>query len=220
MKKCYKCNVDLNIANNTCPLCHNDLGKDKENNSVFPIIPTIYTKHNLLYKILAFLSMLAIVICVFINSVVNKDVSWSLFVIAGITCFWLTLTTAIKTRNNFMRLLFGEFNLVIISSILWDYFTGFYMWSINYVLPLTCITYIVAMFIMRIFFKFYIKDYVFYITLNSFIGLVPAILLIFDIVTVKWPSMTSVIISVFMMSLMYVFNKKSFKKELERRFHF
>ena len=57
MKKCYKCNVDLNIANNTCPLCHNDLGKDKENNSVFPIIPTIYTKHNLLYKILAFLSI-------------------------------------------------------------------------------------------------------------------------------------------------------------------
>lgn len=220
MKKCYKCNVELNTISNTCPLCHNDLGKETKSSSVFPVVPTRYTRHNLLYKILAFLSLLAIIICVFINSVVNKDVSWSLFVIAGITCFWLTLTTAIKTRNNFMKLLFGEFNLVIISSLLWDYFTGFHKWSLNYVLPLTCITYIVAMFIMRIFFKYYIKDHVFHITLNCFIGLLPAILLIFDIVTVKWPSMTSVIISVFMIALMYVFNKKSFKKEFERRFHF
>lgn len=219
MKKCYKCNVNLNISQNICPLCHNDLGITEKTSGVFPFIPTIYVKHHLLYKLLSYASLVAIIICVFINFITTKNVSWSLFVIAGITCFWVTLTTAIKRRNNFIKMLFAEFNIVIIASLFWDFSTGFYMWSINYVLPLTCIAYIIAIFIMRIFFKYYIKDYVFHITMNCFIGLIPLILLISDVVSTRWPSIASVIISICMISLMLVFNKKTFKKELQRRFH-
>ena len=119
-----------------------------------------------------------------------------------------------------MKLLFAEFNIILFSSILWDIFTGFYKWSLNYVLPLTCISYIVAIFIMRIFFKYYIKDYVFYIVTSCLIGLSPIILLIFNVVTVRWISYISVCISIFVIALMYVFNKKSLQKELERRLHF
>lgn len=220
MKKCYKCNVNLNTNQSTCPLCHNDLGTNKNNNNVFPVIPTMYKKHDILFKLLSFLSLLAIVLCLFINFIITKHITWSWFVIAGITCFWITLTTAIKRRKHFMKMLFAEFNLVIVASLLWDYFTGFYMWSINYVLPLTCIAYTVVMFVMRIFFKYYIKDYVFYITLNCFIGLLPIVLLFFDVISVTWPSFVSVIVSICMISMILIFNKKSLAKELQRRLHF
>lgn len=220
MKKCYKCNVIVNSSLNKCPLCQNEIKHGKSKECVFPIIPTIYKKHKLLYKMLSFISLFGSIICITINSIVSKEISWSWFVIAGILCFWITLITAIKRRNHFMKLLFTEFNLIVIITILWDYFTGWHLWSINYVLPFTCISYIIAMFIMRIFFKYYIKDHIIYITLNCLIGIIPLLLILIDVVTVEWPSMISVILSIFMVLLLAIFNRKSFTKELTRRFHF
>lgn len=221
MKRCYKCNVDVNSSLNKCPLCQNEIESGKVENSVFPLIPTIYKSHRLLYKILSFISIFGVIVCLTINSIVSKEISWFWFVVAGILCFWITLITAVRRRrSHFMKLLFTEFNLIIITTILWDYFTGWSLWSVNYVLPFICISYILAMFIMRIFFKYYIKDYMIYITLNCLIGIVPLFLLLFKVVTVTWPSIVSGLISIFVVALLAIFNRKSFTKELTRRFHF
>lgn len=220
MKRCYKCNVDVNSSLNKCPLCQNEIESGKVENSVFPIIPTIYKSHRLLYKILSFISIFGAIVCLTINSIVSKEISWFWFVVAGILCFWITLITAVRRRNHFMKLLFTEFNFIIIITILWDYFTGWRLWSVNYVLPFICISYILAVFIMRIFFKYYIKDYMIYITLNCLIGIVPLFLLLFKVVTVTWPSIVSGLISIFVVALLAIFNRKSFTKELTRRFHF
>ena len=220
MKKCYKCNVTVNSSLSKCPLCQNEIEHGKSETCVFPIIPTIYKKHRLLYKILSFISIFGAIMCLVINNIVSKEISWSWFVIAGILSFWLTLMTAIKRRNHFMKLLFTQFNVIIIINIFWDVVTGWNMWSINYVFPFICISYIIAMFIMRIFFKYYIKDYIMYITLNCLMGIVPLFLILFSIVSVTWPSIMSGLISIFMVSLLAIFNRKSFTKELTRRFHF
>ena len=76
-----------------------------------------------------------------------------------------------------------------------------------------------AILIMRLFRKKLAKEFIFYASINSMIGLVPGILLIFDKVTVYWPSYISVIISVIILAFLFVFNKKQVKNELERRFH-
>lgn len=220
MKTCYKCNVKINTNVEECPLCHNILEEKNKGENIFPTIESKYQLREILEKILKLLAISSVFISIFLNYVISKEISWSLFVVAGITSFFITLNITLKTRKNFMKLLFAEFNIILFSSILWDIFTGFYKWSLNYVLPLTCISYIVAIFIMRIFFKYYIKDYVFYIVTSCLIGLSPIILLIFNVVTVRWISYISVCISIFVIALMYVFNKKSLQKELERRLHF
>lgn len=220
MKTCYKCNVKINTNVEECPLCHNILEEKNKGENIFPTIESKYQLREILEKILKFLAISSVFISIFLNYVISKEISWSLFVVAGITSFFITLNITLKTRKNFMKLLFAEFNIILFSSILWDIFTGFYKWSLNYVLPLTCISYIVAIFIMRIFFKYYIKDYVFYIVTSCLIGLSPIILLIFNVLTVRWISYISVCISIFVIALMYVFNKKSLQKELERRLHF
>lgn len=220
MKTCYKCNVKINTNVEECPLCHNILEEKNKGENIFPTIESKYQLREILEKIFKLLAISSVFISIFLNYVISKEISWSLFVVAGITSFFITLNITLKTRKNFMKLLFAEFNIILFSSILWDIFTGFYKWSLNYVLPLTCISYIVAIFIMRIFFKYYIKDYVFYIVTSCLIGLSPIILLIFNVVTVRWISYISVCISIFVIALMYVFNKKSLQKELERRLHF
>lgn len=220
MMKCYKCNVEINSSLARCPLCQNEIDINNKDKSVFPIIPTIYKKHKLLYKILSFISLVGATMCLAINSIVSKEISWSWFVIIGILCFWATLITAVKRRNHFMKLLFGEFNLIIIVTILWDYFTDFNKWSINYVFPFICIAYTIAIFVMRIFFKYYIKDYIIYITFNCLMGIVPLFLILFNIVTVTWPSIISSLISIAMVLVLVIFNRKNFIKELTRKFHF
>jgi hypothetical protein len=220
MKKCYKCDVIVNTSLHKCPLCQNEISHEKVKTCVFPVIPTLYKRHNLLYQILTFISVFGVITCLLINIIVSKEIGWSWFVITGIICFWATIITAIKRRNHFMRFLFAEFNLIIIITILWDYITGWNMWSVDYVFPFTCISYIIVMFIMRIFFNYYIKDYIIYITVNCLMGIIPLILVFFKVLLVNWPSVLSGLTSIFMVALLAIFNRKSLTKELERRFHF
>lgn len=219
MKKCYKCNVTINSSIAKCPLCGSRIDDDNRDESVFPIIPSMYTKHKLVFKLLLFASVLGCVVCSLINYVVSKDFRWSLFVIAGIVSFWATFITGVKRRGDFIKLLFGEIMLLIIASVVWDYFTGWYFWSVTFVLPFLCIAYITTLFILRIFLKNIFKDHIIYIYVNSLIGLVPMYFLLADKLLIEWPSLLCVIFSVLSLVALAIFNHKQMKNELERRLH-
>lgn len=218
MSKCLKCKVDIESSCKICPLCNTPILVENTCD-IFPKIEYNYKNHDLLYNVIKVCSVIAILISLFINWTVSKKISWSLFVILGIICFWLTLLTALKGRKHFMKMLFTEIILIIILSCIWDLWTGFKMWSINYCLPFLCSIYTVAILIMRLFRKKLAREFIFYATINSMIGLVPGILLILDKVTVYWPSYISVIISIIILAFLFVFNKRQVKNELERRFH-
>lgn len=218
MRKCLKCNVTIASSSVVCPLCNTPIEKG-ESEDVFPNLYYDYKHHDLLLNILKVCSIIATCLCLFLNFTISREVSWSLFVIAGIVSFWLTLVTALKGRKHFMKMLFAEMVLIIIVSIIWDYFTGFYFWSVNYCLPFLCSIYTICILLMRIFRANLAKDFIFYATINSMIGLVPGILIILNKVTVFWPSYISVIISVVILVFLIVFNRRQVKNELERRFH-
>ena len=218
MRKCLKCNVFIASSSRFCPLCNTPVESGSEYD-VFPIVHYDYKHHDILLNILKVCSIIATLLCLFLNYTINREISWSLFVIAGILSFWLTLVTALRGRKHFMKMLFVEMILIIIVSIIWDYFTGFHFWSINYCLPFLCSIYTICILLMRIFRANLAKDFIFYATINSMIGLVPGILLIFNEVTVLWPSYVSVIISMIILVFLLVFNKRQVKNELERRFH-
>lgn len=219
MKKCYKCNVSINSKTPICPLCKGYIEDDKLDESVFPVISNTYKKHSLFYKILLFICISGSILSLIINYLVNNKISWSLFVIAGIISFLITFIIGIRKRNNFMSLLFIEVIIVLVSSIIWDYFTGWYFWSITYVLPFICISYITALSFMRIFLKNIFKDYIIYIYINSLIGLVPLYFILKGILTVRWPSIICVIFSIFSILFLAIFNHKQMRNELERRLH-
>lgn len=219
MKKCYKCNVFINSKVSKCPLCKSNLEDSIDGDNIFPVIPNIYKKHKLFFKSLLFLSILGSILCLIINYLVSDRISWAWFVIAGIASFWITFITGIKKRNNFMTLLFLEVIIVLVASIVWDYFTGWHFWSITYVLPFICIAYITLLFFLRIFLKNIFKEHIIYIYINSLIGLIPFYFILRDKLVVKWPSVCCVIFSIFAILILAIFNHKQMKNELERRLH-
>jgi len=173
----------------------------------------------LFFKLLLLISIFGCVVCALINYIVSKDFGWSLFVIAGIISFWSTFIIGVRRRGDFIKLLFGEIILLLVASVIWDYFTGWYFWSVTFVLPFLCIAYITTLFFLRIFLKNIFKDHIIYIYVNSLIGIVPLYFVLTDKLYVEWPSLVCVIFSLLALVALAIFNHKQMKNELERRLH-
>lgn len=219
MNKCYRCNVSINSNASKCPLCNSNIERNEPIEGVFPIIPSLYTKNAIFFKLLLLASFLGCIICSIINYFVSGEIDWAWFVIAGIVCFWVTFIIGIKKRNHFMKLLFSEVMMVLISSFLWDYFTGWNKWSVTYVLPFLCIAYITILFFLRLFMKDVFKDYVIYIYINSLIGLIPLYFVLSRTINNNLPSIACVLFSICSILTLAIFNHHQMMNELERRLH-
>ena len=218
MIKCNKCNVNINTEVKSCPLCNSPL-ENHQGIDVFPMTIFDYKRPNLLLKLLFACSLIATLICLFINYSVSSKISWAYFVALAIFSFWLTLIQAIRGRKNFIKMLFLEMMTILLLSYILDKSTGFKMWSINYCLPFLCVIYMISILIMLVFKRKFKKEFVFYAMINSIIGLVPGILIIMHKINVYWPSYISVILSIIILVFLLVFDIKQIKSELERRFH-
>lgn len=221
MSKCFNCNIIINSSVKKCPLCHNNINISNTTN-VYPIIENNFKYHTLLYQILAFLSLLGTFISVFINVLISHKISWSLFVVCGIISFWITFITAINHHNKMYKSLFFEILIIIIGATLWDYLTGWHEWSITYVLPFLCVSYIILFIVNRVFINGnrISKDYILYTYINSLIGLIPIYFTLRHKIEIVWPSIISIIMSISALIFLMVFNHKTITNELERRFHF
>lgn len=217
--KCDKCNVNIVSNTHTCPLCKNEIKKEGKAEDVFPVIPTIHKGHGLFLKILALIFVASSVICVVVNLMVSKRLSWSLVVAAAISCVALTIALAIRKRHNFARLTFSEYVLIVVGAITWDYFTGWHLWSLNYVLPLVSMLFIYISFVLRMFFPYQLRNYFMNIIFACIVGLIPGLLLLLNVTSVGWPAYVSAITSALMFSSLIVFDGKKIKKEIESRFH-
>ncbi len=218
MIRCSKCGVIINAGGNTCPLCGSTLNKTLDN-QVFPQVDWDFKHHNLLVKLLLFLSLTALCISCFVNLAISHHITWAWFVGAGIISFWFSLSTALKERKHFIRMLFAEMLIILLISVIFDYKTGWHKWSVSYCLPFLTSIYMLAILIMRLFLQRVHKDFTFYATINSLIGLIPGIFIITNYITTLWPSYISVILSIVILVFMLVFNKRQLANELERRLH-
>ena len=217
MNKCPKCEMILKTNSNVCPLCHNKIDL-KQKDSIYPELKT-YSNYNLLIRLSLFITICGIIFSLLINYWVNKEISWSVFVILGILSFWLTFSTGINRKHNFMRILFTEILSIMILSIIWDLLTGFHKWSLMFVLPLLCIAYTITFLIIRIFTRQTRKEYILYTYLNSLIGLIPLYFIIGNKLSVLIPSYISVPISIFALIFLFIFNQRTLEDEIERRLH-
>jgi len=218
MSKCLKCNVSLHINNDRCPLCHSKIVNPKKD-SIFPEVKPKYKLHQLLLKIFLFTSLCGIVFSLMINKIVNKKLSWSIFVILGICTLWFTIITGIKKRHNLMKLLFAEILIMIIFAFLWDKSTGYHKWSLTFVLPFLCIAYIITFLILRIFTNKIKKEHILYTYLNALIGLFPLYSILKKNLTPLWPSYLSIFTSIFALIFLFIFNHRTLESEIERRLH-
>lgn len=220
MRYCDKCGIEIIGERKFCPLCQNKTvlaGKEAE--EVFPVIPFLYKKHNLFFRLLIFASVIASMISLAVNIVLQSDTWWSLFVIAGILCMWLYLLVSMKKKSNLPKSILYQVFLTIVLALLWDLFTGWHTWSIDFVVPIICCSAMLAILVLSRVFKLKLDDYIIYLIIDACFGILPFVFLLTGLLSVTLPSLICIGVSILSLVALLVFHGDKMLQELKRRLH-
>jgi hypothetical protein len=220
MKHCQKCDIDIVGQAESCPLCQRTLeSKGQDTQDVFPTIPTIYHQYNFQFRLVQFITIAIAVISVAVNFMIPQSGWWSFFVVGGVACLWISTYFVIQKRANISKTITYQVVLISLFSVVWDALTGWIGWSIDYVIPITCVLAMVAVAIITKAKKVPIEDYMIYIVLVAFLGIIPIIFLITGIVNMIYPSLICIAFSIISLSALFVFAGPSIIAELKKRLH-
>ncbi|MDR1891397.1 MAG: DUF6320 domain-containing protein, partial [Oscillospiraceae bacterium] len=144
---------------------------------------------------------------------------WSLFVVAGVACLWLSLIFAIRKRHNILKNLTYQVTIVSILSVLWDIFTGWHGWSVDFVIPIAFVSAMSATAILARILKMRAGTFIIYSFLLIIYGIVPAVFVLSGLCAVVYPSLTCAAYSLLSLSALLIFEGKNMAEELKRRLH-
>lgn len=221
MKYCSKCKVTVDAPRKYCPLCKGVLtGGDGTERKVFPLISTMYRKHNLFFRILIFISVCIATAVVSVNFMMPETGFWSLMVLLGEGGFWLAVATAIRRRTSISKRIIWQMVVLSFILIVIDRFSGWQQWSINYVVPLVLLFTILGIAIIEIFVLAHqVEEYVAYLLVSCAFGLVPLVFVLAGWAKVRWPSILCVAGSVITIAALVLFAGRGTRRELEKRLH-
>jgi hypothetical protein len=220
MKSCKKCDVSVSGGFKKCPLCQNALtGESHGGDEAFPFIPLTKHKHNTLYRFLLLCSSTVVIASLTVNLILPQSGFWSLFVIAGVICLWIGLITAIRKRHNILKNLSYQVSIISVLSLLWDYFTGWRGWSIDFVIPIAFVTVMAATAVLARILKLQAETYIIYSLLLILYGIIPAIFLISGLSTTELPSLICVSCSLLSLAALLIYEGGNMAEELKRRLH-
>lgn len=150
MKWCKYCKAEVDTEKTFCPVCFNHLDvKNDESECLYTLRDkneTTVKTSVFLIKLFIFLSLIAIVACVVVNYLSDKEIAWSLIVVFGICYLWVLIAHTILSRRSVFRKIF----LQVVSIVLLLYFTeklSVSNWLFPYVFPSIslCVAFVLSM---------------------------------------------------------------------------
>lgn len=217
MKYCEYCKVYTREDRENCPLCENKLENiNEEHEQIFPKIPSIY-KRNLALKIMGFISIALIVLSFAIYFLFPSNINWPILILFGVVSVWLDFFFLIRKKTHLPKKIIWQVFIITVICIFWDIYTGFNGWSIEFVFPIICILAMLVMYILALVLKLSINDYITYILIDTFFGIIPIIFIALDLVEIIFPSIISVTVSIISLAAIFIFEGKNIIYELKKR---
>lgn len=220
MQFCRKCGVSVNGSKKCCPLCQRKLiGTPEPETERYPLIAAPRFTRYFIFKIITFAAVTVSVISYAVNLLVVPDHKWSIIVCLASLCLWAASSVAIWYRRKIIKNLMWELLLITPMCIAWDFNTGWYKWSINFVLPCMCAAAVAASMIIVAVMKYPPQEYVIYLFIQVVWGIIPFILVITGFATIALPSVICSAICVLSLVSMLLFIGKNTGNEVKRKFH-
>ncbi len=224
MNRCNTCNVNLYNGEDRCPLCKCDIpNSDKVslNPAKYPLYYDILKNRSPLRNIPLFVSITAMLICIYINIFSHRDgrVFWSGIVVAALILanaeFWLVKTT---TKRFGAKILLSYIFLSLLLFAI-DFFAGMLFWSTNYVFPFLTLATTVYLTVLALRSKRLFSEYFGYIMAVIAMSLIPIPIFVVGFSTEVWGMFVSVITSIIISIGLFLFADETLKKEIAKRFH-
>ena len=129
--------IDPNICRNFISILKRDGIECRVQENDFPGYHEKPSRRALMgLKIFSFTCTAAVVICWMLNYLLTFGRWWAGYVTAGVFCTWLLIMVGYRKRKNPLKNGMWQLIIVTAGSLLWDVFTGWQGWSVDYVIPL------------------------------------------------------------------------------------
>ena len=172
------------------------------------------------YRFFTFLCLAAIVVMISLDYSYHPTVRWTLFSAGGVASMWLASSIGFFKRYNLLKNAMWQLVIMTNVSILWDWFTGWRGWSVDFVMPIVSVAILLFMFVVAIVQKWPAKEYMSYLVMASIYGLVvPLLLLVFGAVQLQWPSLIGIVVCFLFLMGILLFKWKEFREEMGKKFH-
>lgn len=172
------------------------------------------------FKIFSFCCIAAAVITAAVNVTATPDKLWGLFVAGGILSMWLALAVGYFKRNNLLKNAMWQLLIVTLGCIIWDLFTGWHRWSVNYVLPTVSVVIVISMLIISKIQSLEPREYMIYEVMAAGYGLILSMIFILThVVRVMYPSVICAGFSFLFLTALALFRHREFKEEMHKKFH-
>lgn len=218
MMYCKKCNVSINGEKRCCPLCQGNLIGEPSPEAYPEISQPHYSRHFLI-RLISFIAIVSAVVCTFVNIMLPQFGYWCIFADAGILCGWITAVIGITYRKRLTSNIMIQLFIVTIMCLLWDKFTGWHKWSIDFVIPCSCFASTVAICVISLIKKLPKSEYIVYLIINGIYGLVPLIFIVKGVLNVIYPSAICTALSIILVSALFLFEGKSVSSEISKKMH-
>lgn len=217
MKKCNKCNIKYNIAEDYCPLCNNKL-EGKCDNVIYPKDYN-YISNSIFLKTLIIVSILIFLIATITEFYYMKTLSITLLVGGFLIANYLLISYYLKNSGYILELI-GKSGLVVnILLIIWYLYTKDTNIT-NYIIPLICIFELlfnlIAFLILK---KKFIFNYLKIFLLNILLLFIPVILSLLNWSTYKYFSYLCLVFGIVSLTAVIIFYFEELKEELKKIFN-
>lgn len=215
---CEKCKVEIRGRGAHCPLCCGQV-VGESSDDIFPKQQPVRAGGKPLLKIMLLAMLVASVICVSINYSMTGSGQWSVFVVGGFLSFAISFWVLLKKKENIYKTILWQVVIIFVMAVLWDIFIGFSGWSIDFVIPITCTSALVAMAVIAQISHLEIEDYLIYLIIDAVFCILSLVLLLLDVTGVKLPSVICIGASVIFLGSLIIFEGRTLSAEIRRRMH-
>lgn len=168
-------------------------------------------------QIFNFLCIAVAVLCGMINYLTREKLDWAFFAAAGCLCGWMIVAVAYAKRRNILKNEMIQLALVTILAALWDKFTGWHGWSLDFVLPFGAMAVLGSIPVIVKVQKLETEEYLFYLVQAAFAGLVPLVFMAGHLIRFPYPSVVCGCISILVFAGLFIFNRRDTLREFHKK---
>lgn len=219
MNKCNYCNVFIRDDTERCPLCGGVLEIKTKGVNTYPNVLKTEKAISFVFRLMLFIAIVSIIICIGINYTTGVSVKWSLIVTFSFLYLLSILYMFVRENAGYRVRMYGITAGGVLLVIAIDYICGFKRWSLNYVFPAAIIIMDIALIILMIVNRRNWQSYILPMMCMIPISLIPILLYKLSIVTSPYLLQVAFGLSLFITIGLIILGGSRAKAELYRRFH-
>ena len=220
MGYCENCKITILDNTEFCPLCHSGLKKreDTISSTGYPDVLLKKKKVAIFFNITLFITVATFILNFFLNSILKFDLNW-LYIFSASLLYAVVGLRQIATEAGYIKTIFYYMIGAVILVVFIDAVTGFYRWSVNFVLPGAMLVMDLVFIILMCVNNRNWQGYMLYQIFMIVLGFIPIVLIENGVVTHPLVSEIAFLSAVIVFLGTLIIGGHNAREELKRRFH-